>query len=295
MDVLSGSYSVMDAEMAGHFQVLYGKEGGGLSVATPMTFDGDTPLVVTSHPDSSMGMPNAICTRPYAADLDADGILDLVVGNFEGTFAFIEGLEDGAFAEEPIYLKDTKGEVLRVAQHSDPFLVDWDSDGDLDLVSGSDGGDVSLFRNVGTPKEPAFAPKATLHSGPKGDAYGGPLALGDKHVKGPQRSTRVAAADVNSDGKLDLLIGDSYTLSYAVDGLSKDEVEKRLAAWQEEMGALSGGMPEIDWPEDPSVELSPEDQAALDAYYDKMDAHHKKREAFLREESTGSVWLLLQK
>ena len=295
-DVLSGSYSRNEGEMAGLFQVLYGKEDGSFKGAAPLSFDGDDPIVIDGDVEDHMtiSMPYAICTRPFAADLDDDGNLDLVVGNFAGTFSLLEGLEGGEFSRDPLWLKDTSGTPLRVGHHSDPVLVDWDADGDLDLISGSDEGAVSLFYNVGTKSEPSFAKAITLLKAPSGDRYSNDLVLGDEHITRPQHSTRVAVTDFNGDGKLDLLVGDSYELRFAAEGVSEDDLARLSAEWEAKMDALDKEMPNVEWPEDPEAELSPEDEALLDAYFKKVSKLESEREAFLIEKSTGSVWLMLQ-
>ena len=44
-------------------------------------------------------------------------------------------------------------------QHSDPFVIDWDGDGDLDLLSGSSNGGVYWAENrAGKDKVPELGP-----------------------------------------------------------------------------------------------------------------------------------------
>ena len=45
-----------------------------------------------------------ICTRPTAVDLDGDGKLDIVSGNFRGTFHFFAGQGKGKFAPKSTLL-----------------------------------------------------------------------------------------------------------------------------------------------------------------------------------------------
>jgi hypothetical protein len=67
--------------------------------------------------------------------------------------------------------------------HAAPFVADWDSDGDLDLLVGAGDGSVSLFRNIGSTKAPELAAAEMLV--PPGENSYGPGA-----PKGPRRGVR---------------------------------------------------------------------------------------------------------
>src|SRR5207237_7156787 len=135
-DILSGSYSRMEREMAGLFQVLYGKPVGTFRKAEVLKGSDGKPLII---PLNGQPMTENICTRPFAVDWDGDGHLDLVVGNFSGTFYWFKGEGKGKFRPKPELIK-AGNETLRIEGHSDPFVIDWDGDGDLDLLSGSSNG-----------------------------------------------------------------------------------------------------------------------------------------------------------
>ena len=55
----------------------------------------------------------------------------------------------------------------------------------------------------------------------------------------PPASTRVWVDDVNGDGKLDLLVGDSVTLISPAEGLSEEEFKTKQAQWQEAFSKAS--------------------------------------------------------
>ena len=78
-------------------------------------------------------MTENICTRPFAVDWDGDGHLDLVVGNFAGTFYWFKGEGKGKFQPKPEMIKAGDEPLKIPGHHSDPFVIDWDGDGDLDL------------------------------------------------------------------------------------------------------------------------------------------------------------------
>lgn len=96
---------------------------------------------------------------------------------------------------------------------------------------------------------------------------------------------------MNEDAKLDMLIGDAFSLSYPLDGVSKKATQERLAAWEKEMNALRNEMPDVAWPETSGDEMSPQDRKAMKAFDAKMKSLETKRRALIRENSTGAVWL----
>jgi hypothetical protein len=115
-DILSGSYSRSGGSMAGLFQVLWGSENG-FKKATALHGTDGAPLIIPA--DDKKEMTKKICTRPTAVDWDGDGDLDLVVGNFEGSFYLFRGEGSGKFAPEPEVMR-CEGRDLRVSgAHSD--------------------------------------------------------------------------------------------------------------------------------------------------------------------------------
>jgi hypothetical protein len=280
LDILSGSYSRMDKDMAGLFQVLYGNGDGTFRKAEVLKGTDGKPLIIPA--DGEKELTEKICTRPFAVDWDGDGNLDLVVGNFAGTFYWFKGLGKGKFEPKPQRIM--AGDVpLRIpGAHSDPFVVDWDGDGSLDLLSGSAGGGVYWAKNKASKgKPPELAPFRTLiEPGPQ-VAYG--QILRESDLTGPVHATRVWAADVNGDGKLDLLVGDSVTLLSPAKGVSEEEFKKRFTKWQEEFNAASKALGQAG------------DDKARQKASAEFNKAYQRRSEFMSEEMTGFVWLYLQK
>lgn len=280
LDILSGSYSRMDKDMAGLFQVLYGKGGGAFRKAEALKGTDGEPLII---PATEKDITDKICTRPFAVDWDGDGKLDLVVGNFSGTFYWFKGQGKGKFSPKPELIK-AGGEPLRIkGAHSDPFVVDWDGDGDLDVVSGaSDGGVYWAENTAGKGKPPAMAQFRPLIEPAK--QAPGVRILREGDVKCPQRASRVWVADANGDGKPDLIVGDSVRLVAPATGVSEEEFKKRLAAWEKEYQAASA-----------AVGKAGSDEKAREKARDEFGKVYGRRSEFTREEMTGFVWLYLRK
>ena len=149
-DILSGSYSRMDQPMAGLFQVLWGQDDSTFAEATPLSGTDDEVLEIPVPNDEEKSMVSlaTICTRPIAVDWDGDGDLDLVVGNFGGTFYLFLGEGNGKFLPTPERMMAGDEPLQISGHHSDPFVIDWDGDGDLDVLSGSSNGGVQWAENV---------------------------------------------------------------------------------------------------------------------------------------------------
>lgn len=277
LDILSGSYSGDGlSQMAGLFQVLWGEVGGGFSKAEPLKgTDGKELIIVPDKRGLSDEDTPRICTRPTAVDYDADGDLDLVVGNFEGTFYWFAGEGKGKFNPQSTRI-DRGGKALKIASyHSDPFFVDWDGDGDLDMLSGDAEGGVSWSKNsAGKGKPISLEPfELLIKGGNKPDRWADDQAV-------PGDSSRVWVDDLNGDGKLDLVIGDHVIVKSPVDGNPREETSAREKAWEKEMNDLFKNLSENE---------------ASEELHGKIQAHFEKRGEFIKEEQTGFVWVYYQK
>jgi hypothetical protein len=278
-DILSGSYSRMQKEMAGLFQVLYGKADGTFRKAEVLKGMDGEPLIIPIKGQEQM--TENICTRPFAVDWDADGHLDLVVGNFAGSFYWFKGQGKGKFLPRPELIKAGEAPLRITGVHSDPFVIDWDGDGDLDLLSGSSNGGVQWAENrAGKGKVPELKPFENLIKPGPQVAYG--QALSENDLTGPTRATRIWVDDVNADGKLDILVGDSVTLISPAKGLSEEAFKKKFANWQTAFKAASNAL----------NSATGEARAKAIDEYSKV---YSQRAEFMTEEMTGFVWLYLQK
>jgi hypothetical protein len=125
---------------------------------------------------------------PVLGDLDADGDLDLLIGESSGTVNFYRNV--GTAREARFELVSDEYAGIKVERRSAPALMDTDLDGDLDLLLGTEREGVRLWRNDGSPQEPLFVQAGTLLAPDEVHAYSVPLP-----------------ADLDGDGDLDLLVG----------------------------------------------------------------------------------------
>jgi len=279
-DILSGSYSRQDEAMAGLFQVLRGQKDGNFKPAEPLQGTDEKPLIIPVEKENWI---ENICTRPFAVDWNGDGNLDLVVGNFAGTFYLFKGEGKGKFAPMPDKIMVGDRPLKIDGHHSDPFVVDWDGDGDLDLLSGSSDGGVQWAENrAGRGKLPQLERfQSLIERGPQFD-YG--QILQEKDLKGAAGCTRIWVDDVNSDGKLDLLVGDLVTLVSPADKISSEQFKQKFADWQQSVSEVSKLMNSTAGSEEKRIEAQK-----------RFQELYNKRSEFMKEDRTGFVWLYLQK
>ena len=148
-------------------------------------------------------------SAPAVADLDGDGLDDLVVGDFGGNFA---AYRNAGTAAEPRFesagLLQAAGEPAAVRIYccigSQARFADFDADGRPDLLANSnDPGSAYLFRGDGETPLDGFAAREELT-----DVNGTPVRSAPE-----QRQTYesfgsfFAPVDYDGDGDLDLLIG----------------------------------------------------------------------------------------
>ena len=89
---------------------------------------------------------------PVAFDWNRDGHVDLIVGDEDGRVAYVKhtGRLDAARTpvfEAPRYFRQ-QADTLKSGALATPTTVDWDGDGDLDILSGNTAGFIEWFENL---------------------------------------------------------------------------------------------------------------------------------------------------
>jgi FG-GAP-like repeat len=142
------------------------------------------------------GIDVGLFSAPAFADLDGDGDLDAVVGQYDGSLRYFENtgsatapaFTERAGAANPIDF----GTVLH---YSAPSFGDLDGDGDLDAVAGSINGRLAYFENTGSATAPVFYPVSEFSST-------NPFVEIDVGS-----ASTPSLADLDGDGDVDAIVG----------------------------------------------------------------------------------------
>ena len=124
-------------------------------------------------------------SAPAWADIDADGDVDLFVGEFNGGINFYRNIGGTTAAQFTADATVTNG--VQTGSYSHPALADIDRDGDFDLFIGTFDAGVSFYENIGTPQHPEFSKR--------------PMDLKTNRRFAP------VFVDIDADGDLDLFGG----------------------------------------------------------------------------------------
>ncbi len=136
---------------------------------------------------------------PALGDLDADGDLDLLVGEFGVTGnPRLFYVRNTGTTQSPVWVtvSDNTPSTFVFAQRVydgdlAPMLRDLDADGDLDLLLGERAGNLNFYRNTGTPQAFNFVLESEAFAAAQ---------VGNESV--------AAMGDITGDGRLDLFVGE---------------------------------------------------------------------------------------
>lgn len=131
-------------------------------------------------------LPRGSNTTPALADLDADGDLDLLVGETSGTLNLYRNT---GTATAPVFTLETERFLdVDLGRRTVPTFADLDADGDFDLLVGTEADGLYRYRNEGTPRAPSFVADTTWNLSVP--AFAAP-----------------AVGDLDGDDDLDLVVG----------------------------------------------------------------------------------------
>lgn len=191
---------------------------------------------------------------PTAIDWDKDGDQDLIVGDEDGRVAFVEN--SGEFASdgtpvfvEPVYFQQ-QADKLKFGALSTPYGVDWDGDGDEDIIAGNTAGYIGFFENLSGPgvDRPKWAAPQLLKAGGETLRI---LAGPNGSIQGPAEAkwgyTTLTVVDWDGDKLPDLLVNSIWGKIVWYKNIGTRETPKLAAAapieveWEGEQPHLSYG------------------------------------------------------
>ncbi len=134
-------------------------------------------------------------STPTFEDFDADGDLDMIIGSYYGDFTYYTNDGNNVFTKVG-YLLQANSQTINTNGFASPALVDIDSDGDLDVLSGNVNGEIEYFNNssdvfsfVENLKADSTNLNVNFHSAP-------------------------ATIDMDNDGDKDVVVGNGYGFVY---------------------------------------------------------------------------------
>lgn len=148
-----------------------------------------------------------------AVDWDGDGLADVVRCDEEGRVYWYRNTGKTANGmpvfEAPRFFRQRADELCASAL-STPWAVDWDGDGDLDLLSGDTAGTIDFYENLSGPgvERPKWAPpvKLTTPDGKPVRIIAGPSGSLQGPIEAMYGYTCLSAADWDGDGLPDLMV-----------------------------------------------------------------------------------------
>lgn len=145
---------------------------------------------------------------PTAVDFNGDGHLDIVCGDEDGRVAFLENTGktvDGMPQFLPPRYFRQFAEDVKFGALATPYAVDWDGDGDDDIIAGNSAGYIAFIENLGGTPTRWAAPRYLAADGKLIREQAGP----NGSVQGPAEAkwgySILSVADWDGDGLPDIM------------------------------------------------------------------------------------------
>jgi len=178
-----------DLDNDGDIDLLVGKDGYGFSYYKNIGDSSAWQWQDQSSFFSGLGS-DTYWNSPCLVDLNNDNKKDLIYGTYPGPLNYYRNTGS---VTNPAWTLNTSlfGGVLDVGSASSPQLIDFDYDGDFDLLSGVNYGSAKYYENIGTASGPAWQANHSYFNSISHSSY-----------------LTVTAGDVNGDSLPDVVAGD---------------------------------------------------------------------------------------
>jgi len=153
-------------------------------------------------------------SRIDVADWNGDGLPDILVGGERGGIIWFPNRGTKQHPSFPyaklLFTED--GKPLDVGFSATPLVIDWDGDGVQDLVCGAEWNRAVWYKNIGTNAEPKLVYKGLIYTddGKPFQLPHDPVPEAPGIYKNDYHPV-LAAADLNGDGRVDILAGGYVT------------------------------------------------------------------------------------
>ena len=159
----------------GRPSLVIGEEDGTVALVENLAPKGQTPRLAPPRYLEQVDpfVKSGALSRPVAVDWNGDGLLDIISGDSAGYIRYFQNTGSKA---APVFedrgLMEAAGKVIRRVAganrsiqgpaeakwgYSNPSVIDWDLDGDLDILVNDIWGEVVWYRNDGTRTNPRLA------------------------------------------------------------------------------------------------------------------------------------------
>jgi hypothetical protein len=191
---------------------------------------------------------------PVGIDWDKDGDTDLICGDEDGRVAFIENtgvLDDRkvpAFLP-PVYFQQ-EAQDIKCGALATPVGIDWDGDGDDDIISGNTAGYIVFYENLSGPKvaEPKWAAPRQLQADGKIIRI---MAGANGSIQGPAEAkwgyTTINVNDWDNDGLPDIIANSILGKVHWYKNIGARKSPKLAAAQSIEVEWKDGVQPTLAW------------------------------------------------